>query len=45
MLAFVPLDYQSPCPPVSAADPLVVLVDGACKEADIKDSCPSGMLS
>lgn len=33
------------CPSTSTADPLVVLVDGACKRADIKDSCPSGMLS
>lgn len=45
MLAFAPPDYQSLCPPTSTADPLVVLVDGACKQADIKDSCPSGMLS
>lgn len=44
MLAFATADNDSLCNPTSTADPLVVLADGASKQADIKYSCPNGVL-
>lgn len=37
-------DFDSLCHPTSTANPLVVFVDGASKQTDIKDSYPSGVL-